>query len=330
MTWRFLFEDEATKSVNLTPATWPAAVFNLKRALKAAGWVVVSSGTGTGLAYDAAADIITHGGGGAGGLDNPKAWFQIRDPNSKVWLTFQKDTTASAGNSYSWRVKASISVFNAGVPGVDRTPIPTVLADEQIMVGGGLESTTPTFAQLFYATNGSCRQEIFADATTGSFGCVMFRTGRAGTECTSIAFDKFATQAAAADPAPFVVDCIYRADRWNYLSQYATLGPWKNAKLGAGRAWVQCNAGVYGSYSGASVPTSYGTNAEDSKDNPLDVIWCRDTALAAPTGIFGKSQIFRWTTVARAFGDLGTEATAGDLAVFNMMVTPWNGDAVTI
>lgn len=333
MTWRFKYEDEATKHVNLLPANHVECVFNLKRALKAAGWVVTASGTGSGLAFDTTADIITTAAAGAGGLDNPSAWFQIRDPNSVCWLSFQRDTTASAGNAYQWRVTCSTVAFAvtasaSATRACEITGAPDTTKQKTIL-GGGTEAA-PTYAQLFYSTAGSNRQNIVADATTGSFLCVLHRNGRAGAEMTYIVFDKLAASASASDPSPWVFNAKQSSDPFLYTNWYgASVGPWKNILNGT-RGWFQVTPAFWSMYGGTSTPSNFGVNPEDSKDNPSDVLYGRPSSLAAPCGLYGKSQVFKWGTIARSFGDRLSVDTTGDHVIINDVAVPWNGDAVTI
>lgn len=66
-------------TVNYTPATGGESIFNVKECLKAAGWKVVYSGDGV-ATFQQFADVITHAGSGANGMNNSYAWFVIQEP----------------------------------------------------------------------------------------------------------------------------------------------------------------------------------------------------------------------------------------------------------
>lgn len=114
-------------------------IFNLKELLKSAGYVVLSSGTGTSGTYNASGDDITNSGTGTGGMARNRAWFRLRSPDGvNEWL-FQRDNT-----NQSWRV-----LHNLGGAGfVGGSPSEAVTPDSANQVGcfGGGTGESPTFA----------------------------------------------------------------------------------------------------------------------------------------------------------------------------------------
>lgn len=90
MAHRYKFEDNVTPHVNLAPTTGAAAMFNVKRALKAGGRTVPKSSDGATYKFDG--DQITHASTGAGGMQVNSAWFVIRAPDGREWCV-QRGTT---------------------------------------------------------------------------------------------------------------------------------------------------------------------------------------------------------------------------------------------
>jgi hypothetical protein len=130
----------------------------LKEVLKLAAWTVVGSGTGTGGAvYSAVADIITHGGTGAGGMANVGAWWRARDPAGLREIVVQCGTT----NSNQCRILYSKSArFTGGSPSASRVPTAT---DQQTVYGGGTDAS-PTYAFLPNHTSSQYRIHIVAQS----------------------------------------------------------------------------------------------------------------------------------------------------------------------
>lgn len=130
--------------VNQNPATGAIAMYLMKQLLKSAGWVVKESSDGT--TYNAAADIITSGAAGAGGMANNSAWFRIQDPGTRREFCFQRGTT-----NLVWRVTYSaLDKFVTGSPSATR--VPTAADFGTALVGGGTDAS-PSFATLFDTDN---------------------------------------------------------------------------------------------------------------------------------------------------------------------------------
>lgn len=129
-------------TTNILLATAPAATlfFAIKSLLKSVGWSVTASSDGA--TYSMEGDLITHEGGGAGGLNNARAWFVLRQPGAVGGhtreLCFQRGTTDTQG-----RLKYAVaSAFSGGTPSA--TTVPT--ADDQELVFGGGTDGSPTFS----------------------------------------------------------------------------------------------------------------------------------------------------------------------------------------
>ena len=328
MAWQFTFEDNTTPTTNMTPASNVAMVFNLKRALKARSWVVTQSSDG--LTYNSTGDQITGSDTGANGLDNSKAWFVIRSPDSKIWWTFQRDTTAAAGNVYLWRVKISISAPASGSPGILQVPSVATASDEGVIIGGGSDAS-PTFAALFNNTgNGTFRQNIgVQDASPYNFWMVVFRNGRADSQDTYIIYDPLASGSySASDPYPFMAAAVGNKSSGLTLSTSAYL--YKHTKNGGARVWQPFVPGQL--YAQNTVVNPGGAqNPEDGNDCLYYPSWIRPVSWGVPAGWVGVSTTIRLNfSTARAFGDTYTISTTRDAINFEDFVFPWDGSSPTI
>ena len=139
----------------ITSSTTGVPTFIFKQTLKAAGWTVPSSSDG--LTYNASGDQITTSGTGAGGLQNTRSWFRLRDPGGRRELCIQY---ASISGSLQWRVKFSeVSRFTGGSPSATVTP---TAADERVVWGGGTDAS-PTGSYIWSSI--SARVHVIANST---------------------------------------------------------------------------------------------------------------------------------------------------------------------
>lgn len=174
MAFRFVFEDNVTPSVNLSPATPDAAVWNLIRALVAAGWRKIADSDGT--TYSATGAQVTGAGSGAHGLANVSAWVRLTDPaNGREWC-FQRIAAGGATGS-TWRIKVSpLAKFTGGTPGATQV---ASASDEKVLWGGGTDGS-PTGAALSTINAAGYRQNIGCDAAAPySFYSSFLATGGA-------------------------------------------------------------------------------------------------------------------------------------------------------
>jgi hypothetical protein len=126
--------------VNLVYATNNEVFFQFKEKMKAAGFTVTQSSDG--LTYSSSGDVITHFSTGAGGLNNARAFFILREPGGRREYCFQRNSSTVVRIKYS-----ALARFVTGSPSATVTPDAT---DEQTMHGGGT-SAAPTFATFFGA-----------------------------------------------------------------------------------------------------------------------------------------------------------------------------------
>jgi hypothetical protein len=152
------------------------SIFNLKEALKTAGWTVPSSSDGT--TYNAAGDQITSAGAGAGGMANNFAWFRIRSAGGQLEMIFQR-----ASGTSTFRLKLGRAAFTAGAPSATQTPATASSSDEIVALGGGTDAA-PTFANIATAVNS--RMKLCVDDENARFYLIGFPDGGGACNCAVI------------------------------------------------------------------------------------------------------------------------------------------------
>lgn len=153
----------------------PTLLFQLKSLLKTAGFVIWGSGDGV-SAYGApgsGTDVITSAASGANGMNNNRAWFNVRDPANGLTISFQYLDTANHG----LRCKLAANGFTTGSPAANRVPGPTVSGDELVLFGGGTDASPDIGAQYWNYQQNTTRYAAYAiglgggDTLRGFFMC---------------------------------------------------------------------------------------------------------------------------------------------------------------
>ncbi len=117
-------------------------LFQFKENMKAAGWTVIASGTGTGGSYNSSGDSI----GSNLIMSQARAWFVLRCPTTingvNRQISIQNSATVSGVNALNARIKYSYTgTFGGGSPAAG---VVSSAPDEQIVAGGGTDAA-PTF-----------------------------------------------------------------------------------------------------------------------------------------------------------------------------------------
>lgn len=106
--------------------------FLIKKTLKAAGWKVMEAADATTyVSYRPAgttgADVITHQGSGAGGMDNNNAWYVLQDPGGRREIMLHRQASGRVGTfAYS-----ALDKFITGAPG---PTTPSTADDRQLLI----------------------------------------------------------------------------------------------------------------------------------------------------------------------------------------------------
>ena len=323
-------------TINQTPATCAVAMYLLKTRLRNAGWTVPRASDGS--TYNSSGDQITHGGSGAAGMDNAKAWFVIQMPGaSGRQFCLQRQTTTGANTSYRWRVKYSKGAgFSGGSPSATVTPSAT---DEQVLLGAGTDAA-PSFDALFQiATDGLLRFNCMAD-NASPYGFLAWAWGNT-TGNTALAFglEPLASYNTA-DTEPYLVHLEAVSTTVNYswfrsqllYSTYTQIGGWHDGvfyKPCANTYPLLAAADIH-FYPPGSSPHSMWGNAGtnlDGYDDVLPIFVGRWTNIAPPNcwwkGVMTFTKALAQT--GRVTGDLATVSSARDGVVVGQCILPWDG-----
>lgn len=176
-------------STNQSPATYTLGFYQLITVLLAAGWTKIKDSDGT--TYSSSGTQVTGGGTGANGLNNVKAWVNMKAPGSgNQQFVFQRGTAGDA----SWRITYSPAVgFTSGSPSATQVPSAT---DSQTCLGSGSDGT-PGFSPWFTGTEGSTRYNARAnDAAPYAFWCQGWPIG-GGTSIGGMFYDGVVNGAAS-------------------------------------------------------------------------------------------------------------------------------------
>ncbi len=320
-------------SVNLTPANSGEAMYYLKELLKAAGWAVVSSGTGTSGTFGSS-DLWSSGSV----ANNTNAWIVLKQPTGGSGsymgtrqISFQRGSIAG-----QWRIAYSVS---SGYSVTGSTAILITSsnpADEKTVFGSG-SAASPVYSTLFGA-DGGYRFNAGADnASPFTFYAFAFPSG-GGTVRTGVLVEAAASGSAPVeDSDPFVLWAYYNATAnvftTSYLAESTSNGPLGWLKRGtAGADFVRIPFCYYreSSTSNAIVPGGLNTNPHNSKDDLFPPIMIRSAGLTDPDGYKGVCHTVRWIGKARALGDLLTKNAAGDYVVVGDCALPWNNTTLLI
>jgi hypothetical protein len=282
-------------------------IFQLKEQLKAVGWVVVNSGTGTAGTgsgvYDPAGDCIST----VALMGNTRAWFQIRDPDSVRSFVFQN----------GWRNKYRLGLFAGGAPGAGTVPGDS---PEALLLGAGTDAS-PSFDTFGNSLPGPS-QYIIEDTAPWSVYAFRYRGDTKG-EAGAVIMDVLRPGSySVADPDP----CVALARNCD-----------------SGTMW-QSTPRAFATYPGSAVYTGVALNLSmgwgsfnqqswitatyDSTDIILPAIWGRASTFPAPNGYKGISANMLQTMQARQNGDTQSVAATRDrilLGGVGYLSLPWNG-----
>ncbi len=333
-----------TWSLNLSPATGSEAMFNIKTALKAAGWTVPRSGSGSG-GSTTTSDLITTAGTGVGGMANTNCWFVIQQPVGGRQFCIQR------GSSTAWWIQYS---FSAGFSG--GSPSATVAATATDAYN--ILATSSSGIALF-GTDNTYKQNIMVD---GSSPYGFYSVGwPSGGGAVNHLFMMDPVTSTPSDTDPYV---LLASGKGGGLAVFPTVGgtfsyanamthedlvPSANGTLCsylkkglAGEGFVSISVALYYVGAGAAslaIPGNLSTNPNTSNDDQFPVIYARNTntvgsgtANTNPVGYKGTSTLMKWMGTNRVTGDLLTVSATGDRIVLDGAATlPWqSGTAVTL
>jgi hypothetical protein len=321
---------------NQTATNYWTIVYALKENLKARGWTVVRSGTGTSGTYNSSGDSITSAGtasGTPGQLSNVNTWFVIQDPSGAGGRQFCFSCN-TVNRDDLWRIKYSAtSGFSGGSPSATQVPS---AADEVVLLGSGTDAS-PTMTNWWAnASAGTHRwQCIIDDAAPYPFILINYISGGNPNGFFGIDACQFP---AAGDVDPIVImmcmaDSSSATTNGNYsissnLSGNSTgFYAWFRKGLSGAQFWKLSGCAIKDGSSNSIFPAGGGTNPHTVKDDLVPVVYARHSSFSSPTGYKGVSKWFQHNSATRTNTDTISVASAGakDYAHFGVLVVPWNG-----
>jgi len=316
---------------NVSPASQAVTIYTLKETMKTAGYTVQGSGDGL-AAHSAVGDIITSAGSGANGLNNPNAWFVIRQGSggsgefagTREWL-FQRDS-ASPGNAYTWKCQYSSpnTTFDqsTGTATVSPTGVDPSLV-QNFNDGAGFTAILPT------STTYTFQIRVGDSAENFHWYCISYPNG-GGAVSSRIAFVPMCDDSISlSDEDPFILTASnVDLTATNLINSAASdIFGWQglSAIPNAVEQYAQLSAFVLQNANGETVfPDSSGPNPENNQSDGLSIYWGRRSNLSEH-GFKGASDKVKWTGTSRSTGDTYDSL---NFIVFDDTVWEWDGATV--
>jgi len=313
---------------NVSPASEAVPIYDLKEAMKAAGYLVRGSGDGIATA-SAVGDIITSAASGAGGMDNTNAWFTIRQPATGVapyagtreW-TFQRGT-----QSYAWFVQCSGPSTTFDQSTGNATTRPTLFDTQYLMnmTGSGSQSN-------ILPNNTNFTYQIRVGDAAEDFHWYLICYPNAGgnvngrVSCLPMAPDSIP----ASELDPFIMAASPSALTSNLLTLQT------NPVSGYGYQGIDKPFGKNSpkiipthrvrNGQGFLVPNGMGSNPVNGDDDGIPMLWARSTASSGTfIGCKGLSTKVKWTGSPRVTGDT---LDSLNFIVFDETIWQWDGATV--
>jgi hypothetical protein len=305
---------------NVSPASQAVAIYDLKEAMKTAGYTVVGSGDGI-AAHSAVGDIITQSGSGANGMDNADAWFTVQQgaggtapfSGTRQW-TFQR-----GAQSYSWACEYSgpDTTFDQSTGTATVRPTGVVPGDiKPFTSASGFQTVFPTTLNFTYQIRVGNSAENF------HWYLIGYPNGGGNTNVHLCFIPLDSNTITATEDEPFLLS----ANNGNLL--FTSIGNkttgnvfgWQG-KNGTVNAYALISAFAFSDSSGFVSPAVLGTSPVELKDNDLPIFWGRINTSTQP-GFKGGSSIVKWKGSPRVTADL---AEASTKIVFDDTVWSWDG-----
>lgn len=323
MAWSF--------DVNGAVTTSGGVFLRFKNALVSAGWVILSSGTGTSGSYSSNSDIITT----EAQFNNTLTWFVIKHPVKSLQICLQIITTSSIRVKYS-----AVAGFSGGSPSATRVPSAT---DEFVTFGFGTDAS-PSGTAALNATN--IRGNIITGDSAQNYSFIMWTNASTTSGAhASFFFDGLMLNTyIAEDPYNYIL-CL-TGNNSSTLNQSTISNdadsPFLLNTLGSDYAWRTPIPMSLLSGSTVFFPSGAGTDVITGNDLLFPVIWARTgltgTAINGGGGWKGFSGIVNWLGLNRTYGDTLSINTSKDYLVVGgfstptacQVAVPWNGTDLLI
>ena len=302
----------------------------LKTALKQAGWVVTSSGTGTAGTYNSTGDAITLF------TDfGPNAWYVAAHPTLDGYQRYFCFQIGSGSSVHQARIKMAWAPYSSGSPSATVVP---ESADQQILLGSGTDAS-PTYASLYSNSFSGPDQNVYCMAgdITEKFSFYMFsyksNTAPVDTYLQALIMMQRLNSTNALDIDPYVYSAqnaptfSSSVSAWDSTTSAQPFGWYKKGLSGA--AFIRYPICYYGSDSSSTIMGLIGSNPYDSSLNLLPMIFMRTTG--GQTGIKGVAANMNVSPAGRGSLTTGSVVTTRDKLYFGPhLVINYNGSTIRV
>lgn len=308
---------------NVSPLSQAVPIFDLKEAMKAAGYSVRGSGDGI-AAHSAVGDIITQSGSGANGMNNSNAWFTIRqDGGGTAPFSGTREWTFQRGaQSYSWACEYSGPDTTFDQSTGNATTRPTGV------VPGDIQPFTPAsgFNTIFSTTlNFTYQIRVGNDAENFLWYLVAYPNGGGNTKGHLFFLPLNTETITATEDDPFVLSANNGTLLFDAIGNKNTgnVFGWQG-KNGTVNAYALVSAFAMSDNLGPVFPAVSGISPVELKDNGVPIFWGRINTSSQP-GFKGGSTAAQWKSSPRVTGDL---TNLSSKIIFDDTQWPWNGATV--
>lgn len=310
---------------NVSPASQIENIYLLKETMKTAGYTVTGSGDGL-AAHSAVGDIITTALTGPNGLDNPNAWFTIRQPaggtapysGTREWM-FQRDP-ASPGTAYIWKCQYSgpNTTFDQSTGTATVSPSGVVPAEIQSFNNSsGFTTILPTNKTYTFQIRVGDSAENF------HWYCISYPNGGGAVNSRVANVPMCDDSISGAEDDPFILGASASSLTNSILVNPATadMFGWQGANAVLDD-YAQINALNLSNTNGEVVfPDASGPNPENNQSDGLSMYWGRRSTLSQH-GLKGSTDKVKWTGTNRSTGDTYDSL---NFIVFDDTVWEWDG-----
>lgn len=314
------------------------ALFILKERLVDVGWTVIQSGTGNSGSY-AAGDLIST----AADLNNPRAWFAIKEPNGDRVFVIQRGTTGAGNFTNLYRIKY-VRAGGVGTGNANTTPTATVPSNEVVILGAGTDAS-PSFDTWTSMSTSSTTPDVSSliiftdDSGEHSFGLHIVKNSDKTSRGTFLYTEMEQDPHTQSDPDPVAVVAM-NANSYSSWAWYATAGMWRGLLGSTMTILVAPYTITSGSTNNSVVPAADGYGYVEPNSG-YDLLFSfpllRDGAQTAPTGYKGRPKYIKATSTRRAVFSLYDDHTSGSTipgawisVVGGYYVFPWNNETPLI
>jgi hypothetical protein len=313
-------------TINTAPSANDICVWNILQVMIQAGWVIQSSGGGTGGTFSASSSTphVTTRSTGAGGIQNNNNWTTVKAPARSSYIQFQRGTATGMWN---------VAVSNVGFVGtangaVSATVAPT--ASDQWNILNASSGTSITYNDWFNAnTAGTFHHGCYADSNA-PYGVIAWAWPK-NSASASTTFHAFSIDSLAASSYP-----SGDLDPYVYVCGNNTSYAWNGTNGTSNQAVASVN-GVLTNYvtwigpPGSPQNLGWVASPYTGYDDLFPVYYYFANGSTGGPTRKGQSYYLNFETAAnRPTPTLIQQSTTNDTVIIGAFALPWNGGSITI